>query len=500
MPKHHRIHILFGIALLVGLVVSPTTRVYAESSDPGSHTRVSLGIQFGPPESCQRPPSPLNPSGVCVLGVRPGGAAERAGIMAGDILQRLGTAGVETASDLLGAASSLKLGDRPNAVVWRKESQLDVTLEIEDQDLATSAANQSAVIAPSLPQLPYRIKSPPADAKPLLSKVSDIDTAVWLEPDLLNIVHRDKREGVMIGGTLQLPMIRIPGTDVWVLQLVMKGWERSFFNYNFVAPGPTNNGPPRAQTFRGQDAIGLPEILENLQGRMYERTLRSRFLSEDRRVSVYIPPASKRRGLRVLFMADGQATADFARAIEPLVVSGRVAPFAIVGIHALPSRVPVGAAFDVSRDRRSQEYLLGIAPDAYAKHMKFFIEEVVPWASSEYGLSSARDDRAIFGFSSGAAFAAAAALQHPEVFGNALPFSIGFPQLPERPKSALPHFYFVAGELEPAFLAGTRTVREIVAGWGADANLNVYMSGHDQLMWQVGLVESIPRVFPGQSR
>jgi enterochelin esterase-like enzyme len=275
----------------------------------------------------------------------------------------------------------------------------------------------------------------------------------------------------------------------------MKGWDRSFFSYTFVAPGKSNGPPPTVRHFHGSDAMPLPVIPENLRGKAYERTLSSRFLKEDRQISVYIPPGAKLRGLPVLFMADGQATVAFARAIEPVIVSGRAAPFAIVGIHTPPSQFSVGDTFDASRDRRSQEYLLGISPDAYAKHMKFFIEEVVPWASLEYGFSSAREDRAVFGFSSGAAFAAAAALQHPEIFGDALLFSIGFTQLPARPTGALPHFHLVAGELEPDFLASTRTVREVVAGWGADATLNVYMSGHDQLMWQVGLVQVIPRVF-----
>lgn len=496
MPLRNRF--CFGIVVLIGLVASTVIKAHADNSAPQQPAKVSLGIQFGLAESCRPPANPLNLTGVCILGVRPGTVADRAGIVAGDILQRLGGVEVKAPSDLLGAVASLTIGDTPRAVIWRRDTQLTVSLEIGDRDLVSESANQPPIVSPGPPELPYRIVPPPTDAQSLLSKVSDIDTAVWLEKDILNIAHRDTREGVMISGTLQLPLNRIPGTDVWGLRLEMKGWERSFFSYGFVAPGKIIDDSRKARIFRGPDAIALPEIPETLRGKVYERTFRSRFLAEDRKVSVYIPPGAKRNGLRALFMADGQATAEFARAIEPLIVSGRAAPFAIVGVHTPPSQFPIGTPFYASRDRRSQEYLLGIAPDAYAKHMKFFIEEVIPWASSEYGLSSAREDRAIFGFSSGAAFAAVAALQHPEVFGNALPFSIGFPQLPERPSSALPHFHLVAGELEPAFLASTRNVREVIAGWGADATLLVYASGHDQLMWQVGLVESIPRVFPAR--
>jgi enterochelin esterase-like enzyme len=130
--------------------------------------------------------------------------------------------------------------------------------------------------------------------------------------------------------------------------------------------------------------------------------------------------------------------------------------------------------------------------------MQFFIEEVVPWASREYGFSSAREDRAVLGFSSGAAFAAAVAVQHPDVFANSLPFSVGTTEFPARPIGALPRFHLIAGELEPDFVARTRALREFLAKWGADATLDVYMSGHDPLMWQSGLARLIPLVFPAQ--
>jgi enterochelin esterase-like enzyme len=430
------------------------------------------------------------------VGTRPNGAAERAGIGAGDILQQLGTAGIETSANLLDAVRSLKIGSRPLAVVWRQDGQLTVTLEISEQDLVVASMDPPVIALPDTPQLPYRINTRPVDAKSLLGKVSDVDTAVWVDADVLNIVHRDAREAVVIGGTFQLPMNRVPGTDVWALQLEMKGWERSFFSYTFVAPGTSDGVVRRARYFFGPDAIPLPEILESLRGKVSERTLHSQLLKEDRKVSVYLPPGARRRGLPVLFMADGQATVEFARVIEPLITSGLAAPFAIVGIHAPPSRISVGKPFDVARDRRSQEYLPDIAPDSYARHMRFFLEEVVPWTAREYEFSSAREDRAVFGFSSGAAFAAAVAVQHPDVFANALPFSIGFPQLPARPTGVLPRFHLIAGELEPDFAANTRVVREILAGWGADVTFDVYMSGHDQLMWQSGLAALIPRVFP----
>jgi enterochelin esterase-like enzyme len=490
-PMNRRRHTI-ALVLLIGVV---------SGADTGNQTRVSVGIQFGSSEACRGDTKPLEPTGVCILGTRPDGAAERAGIRAGDVLQHLGTTHIESAAELLDAVRSLKIGDRPPAVVWRQGGPLTFTLEITAQDLGPAVPNQPTTTLPVDPPQPYRIHPLPVDTSALLGKVRDVDTALWVDADVLNVVHRDTRDGVVIGGTFQLPMNRIPGTDVWVLQLAMKGWNRTFFSYNFFAPGAIHGTVPKPEYFRGLDAIEFPVTQENLRGVVYEKTLRSRFLDEVRKITVYVPPGAKRRGMHALFMADGLAAVEFARVVEPLIAAGRTAPFAIVGVHAAQSQPSIGDAFfDVSRDRRSQEYLIGIAPDAYARHMRFFVEEVIPWASREFGISTAREDRAVIGFSSGAAFAAAIAVQHPNVFATSLPFSIGVRELPARSIGALPHFHLVAGELEPDFLASTQALRETLAGWGADVTLDVYPSGHDQLMWRTGLARLMPRVFPPRRR
>jgi enterochelin esterase-like enzyme len=471
-----------------------------DSLKPGP---VSLGLQIGPAEACQpappAPPAPV-PGGVCVLGARSNGAAERAGLEIGDTIYQLGGAAIANAADLLNLVRALKVGDRPQALVWRQGRQLTLEIEITAEDVAAATSGWTSSAMAARPQAPYKILSLPVDPASLVKSVDNIDTAVWVDKDLLNIVHRDPRESVRISGSLQLPMLRVPGTDVWILQLEMKGWESAFFSYEFLATGANDGVVAPVANFRGSQAAELPQMLETLQGSLFERTIYSRFLNEARKITVYVPSGAKRRRLPVLFMADGASTGGFARSLEPLMLAGHAASFAIVGIHSPASDWVPGEAIDVIRDRRSQEYLSGVSPEAYARHMSFFIEEVVPWASREYDVSSARRNRAVFGFSSGAAFAVAAAAQHPEVFANALAFSIGYSQLPASGSGLLPRFLLIAGELEPDFVANTRIVRDILAGWGAEVSFNVYLSGHDPLMWQTGLCHVIPRVFPSPRR
>jgi enterochelin esterase-like enzyme len=465
----------------------------AETDDP---QRVSLGLRFGLREACGAARADATPRGVCVLGTRPHGAVDRAGIKAGDILQRLGNTTIETADDLLSAVGALRVGENVRAVVLRQNESMTLSIDLTPQDRASSSESSEPLPAASQPQLPFEILPLPAETQSIADKVREVETAIWIDGEVLSIVHRDEREEIGIMGTFQVPMTRVPGTHLWVLQMKMHGWEQAFFSYSFISRSEPKSSDPAIGYFRGPNAPEFPSTQQTLRGRLTERTLHSKRLNEDRKITIYLPPGARNKQMPALFMADGQSIGGFARVVEPLIAAGRIAPFVIVGVHASLSPLDVSKPRDVAQDRRSQEYLLAVAPEKFANHMAFFIEEVLPWAAREYGLSTNREDRAIFGFSSGAAFATAAALLHPDVFANALPFSICFPRVPDKPVEALPSFHFVAGELEPDCAAGTSRVYELVRSWGARASFDSFPSGHDPLLWQLALARSVPEVFP----
>jgi enterochelin esterase-like enzyme len=214
-------------------------------------------------------------------------------------------------------------------------------------------------------------------------------------------------------------------------------------------------------------------------------------------MTVYLPPGADANGrsLRALFMADGQSCDTYARIVEPLIVSGRVAPFAIVGVHA--ATAPAG--YDPSRDGpdpRTLEYIPRFGKETAVRHMRFFIEEVLPWAVREHGVSSRPADRAVFGYSNGGAFAAYAGIEHGRQFAHALPFSVGVGIARPSGHRSFPEFHFAVGKLEPPFLRTTREMHSLVKELGAKSTFREYTSGHDTLMWQVALAEYLPRVFP----
>jgi S1-C subfamily serine protease len=69
--------------------------------------------------------------GVLLAGVRPGGAAEKAGMRRGDILIRLGKHEIRSVQDLGFVLSAVRPGETLTAVVLRdgKETKLETTLQ-----------------------------------------------------------------------------------------------------------------------------------------------------------------------------------------------------------------------------------------------------------------------------------------------------------------------------------------------------------------------------------
>jgi enterochelin esterase-like enzyme len=351
-----------------------------------------------------------------------------------------------------------------------------------------TAATSPALAQPT-PVPPFEIVQP-ASFDALRASVADRNDAISLDGDVLTIVHRDARDAVVIGGSLQMPMARAPGTDMWYLLLKRRDWDRSFFSYQFAASRATTLESGEMSEYRGPLAPILKRAA-TLKGRIVIRKISSKHLNEDRAVSVYLPPVT-RRSLPVLFMTDGAVMEKFARVIEPLILGGAIEPIAIVGVHA--STAP-GTRPGI--DGRSQEYVSLVAPDIAARHLQFFIDEVLPSMTSEYRLSERREDRAIFGFSNGAAFVTTVAARHGNLFSHALPFSFNLPKI-ESAKHDAPTYHFAAGELEPYFLAATRNAHEQLSTSGTSSNLHTYMSGHDVLMWQLALCEYLPGIFPAR--
>jgi enterochelin esterase-like enzyme len=308
---------------------------------------------------------------------------------------------------------------------------------------------------------------------------------------VLTFLCRSKAEIVRVAGSIQMPMSHIEGTDLWVLQLRMPDWDAMRVKYKFY----TTDDPGEIRYWQGAKGPAEVVMAEPLKGRLVERSFTSKVLGEERKFTVYLPPNAPTHDLPAFFMADGQSCEPFAKALEPLILAKKIRPVAIVGVHN-GNRGPAGLP-PSGENFRAKEYVPGADPERFAKHLEFFADEVTAWAAKEFGISTKREDRAIFGYSDGGSFSATAAITRPEVFGAAVPLSPGIPPKVGKPAAPLPAFYFAAGRLE-RFSIPTEMIYRTVLDWGAKASLKTYFSGHDEGTWLTGLVEYAPLIFPYQ--
>jgi predicted alpha/beta superfamily hydrolase len=156
--------------------------------------------------------------------------------------------------------------------------------------------------------------------------------------------------------------------------------------------------------------------------------INSLYLGVTRRITVWIPPGSRRRisiNLPVLYLNDGQNLFDPARAFagttwgvaetaERLVRRSRIPPMLIVGI-------------DHGGSRRGREYLPVEDvrnPDARRplgrEYAEFVTRELMPFIARQYGVARGPSATGFGGSSYGAVAALNAVLEKPGVFGRLL--------------------------------------------------------------------------------
>lgn len=342
-------------------------------------------------------------------------------------------------------------------------------------------------------QPPYEVLPAPASGAELAPKLGgDERTAVWQQDDVFTVLHRSDAKTVAITGGLQMPLAQIPGSDLWILRLKMKGWEQGFVSYLILEDGNFPN-PPKFRSWRGANAPTIPMPSAELKGRIEKRTLQSKALGAERGILVYLPPNAPKQDIPAVFFADGLCE-PIARIMEPLMLQGKVRPFAIVGVPNGGYSGDRSHPYDPKLDERAKEYVTGVDLETFDRHMTFFTAEVPRYVSESFGISTKKEDRAVGGFSNGGAFAAAVAFRHPEVFGHAIPLSVGVPPNFPKPSTPLPKMYLAAGTLE-TFIRGTTRVHNQAKEWGADVQMRTYVAGHDGDMWNLAIFEFLQLIF-----
>ncbi|MEO8315448.1 MAG: alpha/beta hydrolase-fold protein [Pseudomonadota bacterium] len=499
--------------------------------DSGKH--VILGVQMSQAAAC--PNAPPQQVGACILSVRPGSAADRAGLHAGDLIVAIGDRPLADAAAVPAAVQSMSVGQSLQIRYLRSGTTGQVTVAFGPGDLATAMPIAAAIqgtkplvawfqtshtdpcedtlkpAGDTIVALPPYRKQPLAMDRPALdAMLGDKPAVIRLQGDVLTLAFRGSGNSARVtSGSIQCELDRVGDSDIWALQLRMAQWQQSFLSAHFLATDLRSSDPlafglkPTAEAqaeFRGTAAPSAPKVIQRLRGKMTHIAVPSRFLDAPKDVSIYLPPDRGSAPLPVLYMADGQNLPTVAALVEKLIDAHRIRPIAIVAEHAGRYTGDSSKPYDARLDDRMREYLPDADSAYFARHMRFFFEELLPWAEKQYKLSAARADRAAMGYSNGGAFVEQLGLLHPESFATVLPFSpaygVSFGRELPGDATRLPRFLISGGELEPSFLRTARADAQWLKARGVPSELHTYWSGHDMLQWKQALADYLPEVFP----
>ena len=134
--------------------VQPTPVTSAAISAPVSNQSGALGLHITPvTPTVARQFGLAAVSGVLVVGPVPGSGAEKAGMLAGDIVLQIAGTSVNSPAELTAVASRIRPGFTAPLKVWRNRAPIDALVEIgESSGLAPSVAlAPPAAAAPTLP-------------------------------------------------------------------------------------------------------------------------------------------------------------------------------------------------------------------------------------------------------------------------------------------------------------------------------------------------------------
>jgi enterochelin esterase-like enzyme len=356
---------------------------------------------------------------------------------------------------------------------------------------------------------------PGLTAQDIQARLAGKRMAWWREGDQFVVVARRDTDQAYLCCTARGRMDHI-ADDLWALRLRIIDLDHAVIN---VVVEPQEDKP--YETYYGPLAI-KPVVVDKLQGRVDILDVKSSFLNESRHIFVYTPPGfDPAKKYPVVYMADGQIRGNTPGMIEPLILKGDLPPMILVAIW-------FGLPPDGSDVRRSQEYLMDWpdATDAFLNHQGFVLKEVMPYVEQHYGASTDPKARVITGFSSGAAWAVAMGLLHPDIFhnviaqsliwdgpaqtGGSLSASMGGSRgsisfTPEgssidvfrRPleKSNTTRFYLSAGTLEPYFYRATMHFADEARETGHIVQFKSLVSGHFEVAWRQDLLDGLKWAF-----
>lgn len=311
--------------------------------------------------------------------------------------------------------------------------------------------------------------------------------AVWREGDALVFAHQGNATAVDLTGTLDYPMSRVRGTDLWIVKLRIEDIDRALISYAIRPLGDQSSSTtdPEIRVWRGPGAPAEAARAAQLRGRVTADSIVSQALGDVRALLVYTPSGTEPPD-GVIYLGDGAAVRRLAPHLDTLITAGSLPRIMLVGLASATESLGGSSR----ADPRALEYLWNYDTlnTRFLAHERFFLDEVMPWAESHHGAPRTRERRAMFGVSNGAGWALQMGLRNPERFAHVIAFSPGGVRtghMATGMRMTPPvRFLLLSGSLEPVFDEVTRAWIAALAEKGLEHRVIRLVAGHDWNAWR----------------
>lgn len=330
------------------------------------------------------------------------------------------------------------------------------------------------------------------DPVELANRLGIKESIWWIVDDRLTMIARPTVEKwVSLCCAVQTPLEPIAGSELAAISVRVPRINEAVLD---ISVWPSVAG--HEEVFRGPQAKPAPERRTPPKERLVRRAFVSKWLGETRPITIYLPPRTDmKQKMPVVYLADNLA-ASFAPIAEAAIMNGKMMPIILVGMDAV---VSAGDCYDTACDRRGWEYKLDrnggdwSAASAFGRHLRFVTDEVIPFVEANYPASPLPRDRIVGGSSNGGHWALAAAALRPDLFGKVMALSSsGRDGLTIGMRLGGARVYGGAGLFEPDFAGFTRAAVEAAKRAGAETKMDVEVSGHSLLSWDLMFADAMP--------